>query len=243
MATDFKSPLGLLDYLVPDQIEKMAISGFAQNPNPVNKQGNPLYGGFTPDIDPNNPTGLSNIQTLLGNAYFPQALNYGAGKGPSNKQMIDAAILRAGLEGGKGRLPGENFGAAFNRSMNAMSIPAKTLADAQAAAAKARGSSGTQLGLSKPELTGISATIKGLAVSNKEVGDKLRQYQDNLDDWFGPEKNTLLSIATEVGQLQNIYKDAQITDLIPLALDNLLNKSSAPSSNSNNGSDEDITEG
>jgi hypothetical protein len=146
MATDFKSPLGLLDYLVPDQIEKMAISGFAQplTPEQLAKENDAQrkarltqYGSFTPDIDPNNPTGLSNIQTLLGNAYFPQALNYGAGKGPSNKQMIDAAILRAGLEGGKGRLPGENFGAAFNRSMNAMSIPAKTLADAQLAQRKA----------------------------------------------------------------------------------------------------------
>ena len=138
MATDFKSPLGgILDYLVPDQIEKMAISGFAQNPNPVNKQGNPLYGGFTPDVDPKNPTGLSNIQTLLGNAYMPQVMNYGAGKGPSNKQMIDAAILRAGLELGKGRLPGENFGAAFNRGMEAFGAPAKTLAAAQLAQRKA----------------------------------------------------------------------------------------------------------
>ena len=141
MATDFKSPLGgILDYLVPDQIEKMAISGFAQNPNPVNKQGNPLYGGFTPDVDPNNPTGLSNIQTLLGNAYFPQTLNYGAGKGPTNKQMIDASILRAGLELGKGRLPGENFGVAFNRGMEAFGAPAKTLADHQAKLAASRAS-------------------------------------------------------------------------------------------------------
>ena len=158
MATDFKSPLGgILDYLVPDQIEKMAISGFAQplTAQQIAKgQKAPDYGSFTPDIDPNNPTGLSNIQTLLGNAYFPQALNYGAGKGPSNKQMIDAAILRAGLEGGKGRLPGENFGAAFNRSMNAMSIPAKTLTDARLAQAKAQAAlmgDGTQLSLSKIE--------------------------------------------------------------------------------------------
>ena len=246
MATDFKSPLGLLDYLVPDQIEKMAISGFAQplTPEQIAKgQKAPDYGSFTPDIDPNNPTGLSNIQTLLGTAYMPQAMTYSGGKGPSNKQMINAAILRAGLELGKGRLPGENFGVALNRGMEAFGAPAKTLAEAQAAAAKARGSSGTQLGLSKPELSGISSTIEGLAVSNTDIGEKLKKYQKNLNDWYGPEKNTLLSIATEVGQLQNIYKDAPITDLIDTALDNLLgNKSSAPSSNSNNDSDEDITE-
>lgn len=197
MATDFKSPLGLLDYLVPDQIEKMAISGFAQNPNPVNKQGNPLYGGFTPDVDPNNPTGLSNIQTLLGNAYFPQALNYGAGKGPSNKQMIDAAILRAGLEGGKGRLPGENFGAAFNRSMNAMSIPAKTLADAQAAAAKAAAKK------VQPQVTITPAKVYGFY----KVGQTLMKTNKDFRDAVIALKGTGL-FATEAQALKAITNNA-----------------------------------
>jgi len=238
MATEYKSPLGLLDYIVPDRLEQQAISAFSRNPNPMNEQGQPLYGNFTPKIDPNNPQGLSNIETLLGYAYMPQVMT----QNPTNKQMIDAAILRAGLEMGKGRQPGETFGGALARGVEAMSIPAKTLAAAQLATAKARGTS-TQLGLSKPELTGISATIEGLAISNKEIGDKLQKYKDNLGDIYGTNKTTLLSIATEVGQLQNIYKDAQITDLIPLALDNLLgNKSSAPSSNSSNDNpDEKIT--
>ena len=238
MATKYKSPLGLLDYIVPDRLEKQAISAFARNPNPINEQGQPLYGNFTPKIDPNNPQGLSNIETLFGYAYMPQVMT----QNPTNKQMIDAAILRAGLEMGKGRQPGETFGGALARGAEAAGQPAKTLAAAQAAAAKARGT-GTQLGLSKPELTGISATIEGLAISNKEIGDKLQKYKDNLGDILDTNRTTLLSIATEVGQLQNIYKDAQITDLIPLALDNLLgNKSSAPSSNSSNDNpDEKIT--
>ena len=238
MATEYKSPLGLLDYIVPDRLEKQAISAFARNPNPINEQGQPLYGNFTPKIDPNNPQGLSNIETLFGYAYMPQVMT----QNPTNKQMIDAAILRAGLEMGKGRQPGETFGGALARGAEAAGQPAKTLAAAQAAAAKARGT-GTQLGLSKPELTGISATIEGLAISNKEIGDKLQKYKDNLGDILDTNRTTLLSIATEVGQLQNIYKDAQITDLIPLALDNLLgNKSSAPSSNlSNDNPDEKIT--
>ena len=238
MATKYKSPLGLLDYIVPDRLEKQAISAFARNPNPINEQGQPLYGNFTPKIDPNNPQGLSNIETLFGYAYMPQVMT----QNPTNKQMIDAAILRAGLEMGKGRQPGETFGGALARGAEAAGQPAKTLAAAQAAAAKARGT-GTQLGLSKPELTGISATIEGLAISNKEIGDKLQKYKDNLGDILDTNRTTLLSIATEVGQLQNIYKDAQITDLIPLALDNLLgNKSSAPSSNlSNDNPDEKIT--
>ena len=238
MATEYKSPLGLLDYIVPDRLEQQAISAFSRNPNPMNEQGQPLYGNFRPNIDPNNPQGLNNIETLLGYAYMPQVMT----QNPTNKQMIDAAILRAGLEMGKGRQPGETFGGALARGAEAAGQPAKTLAAAQAAAAKARGT-GTQLGLSKPELTGISATIEGLAISNKEIGDKLQKYKDNLGDILDTNRTTLLSIATEVGQLQNIYKDAQITDLIPLALDNLLgNKSSAPSSNlSNDNPDEKIT--
>ena len=127
MATEYKSPLGLLDYIVPDRLEKQAISAFSR---PLREgETAPDYGNFTPNIDPNNPTGLSNIETLLGNAYMPQIMNYGAGKGPTNKQMIDASILRAGLELGKGRLPGENFGAALNRGMEAFGAPAKTLSD------------------------------------------------------------------------------------------------------------------
>tara|TARA_R110002020_G_scaffold119467_1_gene272582 strand:- start:3060 stop:3803 length:744 start_codon:yes stop_codon:yes gene_type:complete len=138
MATDYKSPLpGLLDYIVPDYIEKQAISGFSRDPNPMNAQGQPLYGGFTPNIDPNNPQGLSNIETLFGTAYMPQSLTYKSG-GPTNKQLIDASILRAGLELGRGRMPGESFGGALQRGAEAMSIPGKTLADYQAAQAAAR---------------------------------------------------------------------------------------------------------
>ena len=138
MATDYKSPLpGLLDYIVPDYIEKQAISGFSRNPNPMNEQGQPLYGNFRPNIDPNNPQGLSNIETLFGTAYMPQSLTYKSG-GPTNKQLIDASILRAGLELGRGRMPGESFGGALQRGAEAMSIPGKTLADYQAAQAAAR---------------------------------------------------------------------------------------------------------
>ena len=44
MATDYKSPLGLLDYIVPDRLEQQAISAFSRDPNPMNAQGQPLYG-------------------------------------------------------------------------------------------------------------------------------------------------------------------------------------------------------
>lgn len=132
MATDYKSPLGLLDYIVPDRLEQQAISAFSRDPNPMNAQGQPLYGGFTPNIDSNNPQGLNNFETLLGYAYMPQVMT----KSPTNKQMINASILRAGLELGKGRMPGESFGGALSRGAEAMSIPGKTLADYRASQLK-----------------------------------------------------------------------------------------------------------
>lgn len=129
MATEYKSPLpGLLDYIVPDRLEQQAISAFsrpltqeqlAKENDAQRKARLTQYGNFTPNIDPNNPQGLSNIETLFGTAYMPQAMTYSGGKGPSNKQMIDAAILRAGLELGKGRLPGETFGGALARGVKA----------------------------------------------------------------------------------------------------------------------------
>ena len=33
MATEYKSPLGLLDYIVPDRLEQDVISAFAREPN------------------------------------------------------------------------------------------------------------------------------------------------------------------------------------------------------------------
>ena len=193
MATDFKSPLGgILDYLVPDYIEKQAISGFAQNPNPVNKQGNPLYGGFTPDIDPNNPTGLSNIQTLLGTAYMPQAMTYSGGKGPSNKQMINAAILRAGLELGKGRLPGENFGVALNRGMEAFGAPAKTLSDARIAQAKAAKSTQPQVSISGGKMSAFYNVGRNIFKTNNRFKEIVRGLTGG--GWFDTESAAIRAI-------------------------------------------------
>ena len=165
MATEYKSPLGLLDYIVPDRLEKQAISAFARNPNPINEQGQPLYGNFTPKIDPNNPQGLSNIETLFGYAYMPQVMT----QNPTNKQMIDAAILRAGLEMGKGRQPGETFGGALARGAEAMSIPAKTLAEAQAALAKVKGKNPSQVSMTEEKALGFESAVKSLYEINPEV--------------------------------------------------------------------------
>jgi len=243
MATDFKSPLGLLDYLVPDQIEKMAISGFAQplTPEQLAKENDAQrkarltqYGSFTPDIDPNNPTGLSNIQTLLGNAYMPQVMNYGAGKGPSNKQMIDAAILRAGLELGKGRLPGENFGVALNRGMEAFGAPAKTLTDAQAAAAKAAAATAKgirpQVSITTPKLF-VFKNVASNLFDNNEIFRKTVELLTD-DGIFRMKSPAIQALAGNAISYQSEF-GGSIENAIMKSAEGMLNLKTTGETNSN----------
>ena len=221
--TDYKSPLskipytqGLLDYLVPDQIEKNMLTALAREGEKQN-----TYGGFTPKVEANTPQGLSNIETLLGNAYMPQVMNYGAGKGPSNKQMIDAAILRAGLELGKGRLPGENFGVALNRGMEAFGAPAKTLAAAQAAAAKLAAAktkqSGRQVNVTKVKREAFGQLIDTIYDTDPNFKisiDLLKQkVGTNINSNLGDEQRKAIELeamainaSTGIGVVESIKK-------------------------------------
>ena len=56
-------------------------------------------------FDADSKTGLTGVETLLGNVVLPGQLNFN----PSNKQLIDEAILRGSLELLKPRQAGENF--------------------------------------------------------------------------------------------------------------------------------------
>ena len=238
MATEYKSPLGLLDYIVPDRLEQQAISAFSRNPNPMNEQGQPLYGNFRPNIDPNNPQGLSNIETLFGTAYMPQAITY-SGSGPTNKQMIDAAILRAGLEMGKGRQPGETFGGALARGAEAAGQPAKTLSDARIAQAKAQAAlmgDGTQLSLNKIEIATGKKLLKTLAETNPDFGRRLKKLAEDsdLEDWGGlggPSSDFYTAMANELASLQNAYKGQNLSN-IKLAEQALINMGGDPAGTS-----------
>ena len=55
------------------------------------------------------------FEGLLGNLVFPQLLN----SNPTNKQLIDAAILRGSLELLKPRQPGENLASQASRGLKA----------------------------------------------------------------------------------------------------------------------------
>ena len=235
MAIDYKSPLGLLDYIVPDRLEQQAISAFSRDPNPMNAQGQPLYGGFTPNIDPNNPQGLNNFETLLGYAYMPQVMT----KSPTNKQMINASILRAGLELGKGRMPGESFGGALSRGAEAMSIPGKTLSDARLAQAKAQAAmmgDGTQLSLNKIEIATGKKLLQTLAETNPDFGRRLKKLADEsgMETFFGlggPDSDFYAALANELASLQNAYKNQNLSN-IKLAEQALINMGGDPAGTS-----------
>jgi hypothetical protein len=190
MATEYKSPLGLLDYIVPDRLEQDVISAFAR---PL-KQGEPApdYGNFTPKIDPNNPQGLSNIETLLGYAVAPQ--NF---KTPTNRQMIDASILRAGLELMKPNQPGENTASALLRALDQAGQPAKTLAEAQLAQAKAAAKK------VQPQVTITPAKIYGFY----KVGQTLMKTNKDFRDAVIALKGTGL-FASEAQALKAITNNA-----------------------------------
>lgn len=83
------------------------------------------------DQDPK--TSLTGLETLLGNVVMPQQMSVA----PTNKQMIDAAILRGSLELLKPRQPNENFASQASRALEAAGQPAKTLADYRLAQATA----------------------------------------------------------------------------------------------------------
>ena len=85
-------------------------------------------------FDPDPKTGLTSIETLLGNVVMPQEMSVA----PTNKQMIDAAILRGSLELLKPRQPGENFASQAARALDAATEPAKNLAEYQLSAARSR---------------------------------------------------------------------------------------------------------
>ena len=62
----------------------------------------------------NDEEKLTGFRGLLGNLVFP-----GLSGQPTNKQLIDAAILRGSLELAKPRQPGENFASQIGRSLQA----------------------------------------------------------------------------------------------------------------------------
>lgn len=179
-------------------------------------------------FDPNPKTGLTGLETLLGNVVMPQEMSVA----PTNKQMIDAAILRGSLELLKPKQPNENFASQASRALEAAGQPAKTLSDARIAQAKAQAAlmgDGTQLSLNKIEIATGKKLLKTLAETNPDFGRRLKKLADesNMNEYLfnlgGPGSDFYTAMANELGSLQNAYKNQNLSniDLAEMALTNM----------------------
>lgn len=174
------------------------------------------------DKDPK--TGLRGFETLLGSVTMPQLFN------PTNKQLIDAAILRGSLELLKPKRPGENLASQASRSLDAMSIPGKTLSDARLAQAKAQAAlmgDGTQLSLNKIEIATGKKLLQTLAKTNPDFGRRLKKLADEsgMETYLGlggPNSDFYAALANELASLQNAYKNQNLSN-IQLAEQALIN--------------------
>ena len=144
-------------------------------------------------FDPNPKTGLTGLETLLGNVVMPQQMSVA----PTNKQMIDAAILRGSLELLKPKQPNENFASQASRALEAAGQPAKTLAEAQLAQAKASAKK------VQPQVTITPAKIYGFY----KVGQTLMKTNKDFRDAVIALKGTGL-FATEAQALRAITNNA-----------------------------------
>ena len=205
---DYKSPLGLLDYLVPDSLEKEVITGFARplteqqlakEDDAQRKARLTQYGSFRPNIDPNNPQGLSNLETLLGYAVAPQFFET-----PTNRQMIDASILRAGLELMKPNQPGENTASALLRSLDQAGQPAKILSDYKAAQAAARAKGmRPQVQVTGPKLFAFKNVAKNLHKNNTVFQEQVKKLTGK--SWFDFENPVVRALASNAISYQSEY--------------------------------------
>ena len=184
----------------------------------------------------NDEEKLTVLETLLGNVVMPKQMSVA----PTNKQMIDAAILRGSLELLKPKQPNENFASQASRALTAAGQPAKTLAEAQLAQAKAAAKK------VQPQVTITPAKIYGFY----KVGQTLMKTDKDFRDAVIALKGTGL-FATEAQALRAVTNNAMgiesqkgegISESIKESL-NLLSKNvSKETSVANIEGNEDVTE-
>ena len=198
-------------------------------------------------FDADSKTGLTGVETLLGNVVLPGQLNFN----PSNKQLIDAAILRGSLEVLKPRQAGENFASQAARALDAATEPGKLKAALDEAEARRKAASGSQLGITANEIGGARKLIDAMINSNPEIKENVGKIADNLGDTYDFgftdfNNSTLDAIGFESLSLQNADKEQKrpLSYYVPIAIDNILNNKSSiqldNQSNNTNNSNQDI---
>ena len=197
------------------------------------------------DVDPE--TGLTGVETLLGNVTMPSLVNPQI----TNKQLIDAAILRGSLELLKPRQAGENFASQAVRALDAATEPGRLKAAFDEAEARRKAASGSQLGITDNEIRGARKLIDAMINNNPEIKENVGKIADNLGDTYDFaftdfNKSTLDAIGFEALSLQNAEKEQKrpLSYYVSIAIDNILNNKSSiqlnNQSNNTNNSNQNI---
>ena len=200
-------------------------------------------------FDADSKTGLTGVETLLGNVVLPGQLNFN----PSNKQLIDAAILRGSLELLKPRQAGENFASQAARALDAATEPGKLKAAFDEAAARKRAASGSQLGITANEIGGARKLINAMISSNPTIKEDMKKIADNIGDIYNLpftdfNNPTIDAVGFEALSLQNAEKEQKrpLSYYVPIAINNILNNKSSiqldNQSNNTNNSNQNINE-
>ena len=164
------------------------------------------------DLDPK--TGLTGIETLLGNVTMPSLVNPQI----TNKQMIDAAILRGSLELLKPRQPNENFASQASRALKAGTDFGKDVFDQQQSALETllkqqkllQGKTPSQVSMTEEKALGFESAVKGLYDISPEVKTAV--------DLFGGKgyfsDPGVAALAAEAMSIQSANPDLSATDAI-----------------------------
>jgi hypothetical protein len=182
------------------------------------------------DEDPK--TGLTGLQTLFGNVTMPQMMK------PSNKQLIDAAILRGSLELLKPRQPGENIASQAGRALEAAQQPAKILTDYNAAiqAAKAKGIQ-PQVTITPAKMFGFYKVGQTLMKTNKKFRDAVRNLKGT--GLFATEAQALRAVTNNAMGIES-QEGKGMSNAIIKSLDTLSENVTKETSVSNIEGDEDV---
>lgn len=182
------------------------------------------------DEDPK--TGLTGLQTLFGNVTMPQMMK------PTNKQLIDAAILRGSLELLKPRQPGENLASQASRALEAAQQPAKILTDYNAAiqAAKAKGIQ-PQVTITPAKMFGFYKVGQTLMKTNKKFRDAIRNLKGT--GLFSTEAQALRAVTNNAMGIES-QEGEGMSNAIIKSLDILSENVTKETSVSNIEGDEDV---
>ena len=147
------------------------------------------------------------FESLLGNLVFPQLVNQNV----TNKQLIDAAILRGSLELLKPRQPGENIASQAGRALQAGSQFGKDVFEQQQSALEtllkqqklAQGSIRPQVTITAAKIMGFRDVGKALFENNQEFKDIVTNLTGS--DIFNANNPKIRSITTNAISYQSEF--------------------------------------